>query len=125
MDPTPENILKLPTQDSGFPTDTSVTPQQLAHLTPEQQSRIKEILAHPTGTVIQKKSSTGWTIFWLIALTPVGWYFVAKRTTWPLWVKVTVILVTVAAFIALSIETELIAQQVVSTFSSVDSSLLP
>lgn len=96
-----------------------------AQLTPEQTARIQEILAHPTGVSVNppQKSSIGWTIFWLIAFTPVGWYFVVKKTTWPVWVKLLVIFLTLAAFVGLAIETELIAFQVTSALGGIESNL--
>jgi hypothetical protein len=91
---------------------TSINPPSL-NLSPEQNARIKEILDHPSEAN-QKKSSVGWTIFWLIAFTPIGWYFVVKKTTWPVWVKVLVVTATSAILIGLAAETEFIVFQVSS-----------
>lgn len=98
---------------SESPAKNSVE-QELAHLNPKDAARIKEILAHPTANS-QKKSSTGWTIFWLIIFTPIGWYFIWKKTAWPTWAKIVVTVITIAAVIGLIIESELIALQVTST----------
>ena len=106
-------------------TNSSTLPSGQPSLTPEQTARIQEILAHPTGDATNppKKSSTGWAIFWLIAFTPVGWYYVVKKTSWPAWLKITVILVSITAFVGLAIETELVAYQVTSALGGVDSNL--
>ncbi len=58
--------------------------------------------------------SVGWVIFWLIGLTPLGWYFVWKKTTWSTRTKLIVTVVTVLLFIGLLIESELITTQLAS-----------
>jgi hypothetical protein len=117
---------KLTPDQPTLPYDaaSSESPNYLKNLTPEQSQKVKEILNHPTGGYEEKKSSNGWAIFWLIALTPVGWYFVVRKTTWPSWVKVVVVIVTLLLFIGLAIETELIANQIVGTIGNIDTSLL-
>jgi hypothetical protein len=86
-----------------------VTPEQILSITPQEPPA-------------PKKLSVGWTIFWLIVATPVGWYLVVKKTDWPSWIKLVVIIFSAVVFLALAIETELVANQIVSQF---DSSLDP
>ena len=59
-----------------------------------------------------KKTSLGWIIFWLVVFTPIGLYYVWRKTGWPVWVKVVVRILTSAIFVGLLIESELIATQI-------------
>lgn len=79
---------------------TDPTPAQILSINPE---------AKPTE---DRKTSIGWTVFWLVAFTPLGWYFVWQKTAWRPWVKLAVILLTAALFLGLLIESELIANQI-------------
>lgn len=65
------------------------------------------------------KSQTGWTIFWLVVFTPLGWYFVWRKATWPTWVKVSVIISTVVVLSALLLEAELIASQIAASLLTI------
>jgi hypothetical protein len=86
---------------SAQPDMPDPTPSEIPNITPN--SSPQEI----------KKLSVGWTIFWLISFTPVGWYYVWKKTDWSVRTKAVVIILTGLIFVGLLIESELIVTQIV------------
>jgi len=110
--PKPEDILKIDSTKDVPTGDVTAEPSKIISTDAEQPSYEKLLEEHQAAEAKKVGTSVGWMIFWLVAFTPVGWYYVVRKTSWPNWVKLTVIAVTAFIFIALLWETQSIANQV-------------
>src|ERR1700730_1164015 len=107
-------------------TPDSSQPPLNRSLTQDQITQIQKVLATPNDLADKpnKPPSSFWTIFWTYSLPPLGW-FMMRRISWPLWVKSLLVVSSIALYVWAAIETEVIASQITSQLSSIDSGLLP